>query len=216
MNKILSVLPTTYLNQLGLTVFVSVGNSVETIDVWMDTVDSPTIRTQINHFDDVDLLVSVPETEKVKPSFKIAENGSSTTITFNTHFVEVKMTDEGIVIDIWDNEDVLDSTYLYYSEMEYETQAAPISFDNIGDIPLVDKAIKDAILEVYKVCITDSAPMNPKGFYIDSTYCDWHHISTQSIVDIIDTAAGQMAHYNTKQYAQVAEHICDRVTEHFA
>ncbi|MBO1897750.1 hypothetical protein HNW13_018590 [Shewanella sp. BF02_Schw] len=87
---------------------------------------------------------------------------------------------------------------------------------DLNTTPVVQDGIKAAIAKVHQLAVDAGYQSVPLGFNIDSTYCDWHDISTAELVDIIDSTCGNFGPVTSDVYQSVCEFICEQVSDLYA
>jgi hypothetical protein len=61
-----------------------------------------------------------------------------------------------------------------------------------------------------------NAGESPVGFTVDRAMEDWGRVSTSELVVIIDEYAGNYGVYDSEQYWEIVDSVCESVTERFS
>lgn len=145
MNKFLSALPTTFPNQLGSQIALSIDDVTVNLNVFVCSIDGVTLKTGLEDSDELYLSVTVPEINFKQPQTDVSEDGTYYFVKFEHIEVHIKLADEGVVVDVWDQNDTsngsLDSTYAFYDELLPEEDDEPVCRECGGAMSISDTGI---------------------------------------------------------------------------
>lgn len=117
-----SIQVTSYKLQLGVNIHINSDKLTSFLSVFSDGVETDNITIKVLHGDSEDELIntSVPVGECINPTISYSDDKSYCYVKFVTSEVHIKLTEEGIIIDLWDSNDSengsVDTSYLYDNE----------------------------------------------------------------------------------------------------
>jgi hypothetical protein len=120
--KFTSIKPTNFDKQKGVDIDIEHNGEVTTFNVWCDIIDTdnPIIRTSINNGSDSLILTSVEMADFKEPDVSYSDDKTYCYVTYASNSLHIKIDDEGIVLDVWDqnNEDCsVDTIYVLFDEL---------------------------------------------------------------------------------------------------
>jgi hypothetical protein len=87
---------------------------------------------------------------------------------------------------------------------------------DLTQAPIINNTVKQCVQEVEIACKNSPAPISPQGFTIDSSLCDWHHISTEKVSTLITETAALFGSYHSNIYSNIVEFMCEQLNEYFS
>jgi hypothetical protein len=113
---------TNFAGQLGFNVNVLQGINKIFLSVFCDSLESDNVRIKVlhGHKEEELLNVTVEQSNYKAPSVSFSDNGLYCYVAFDNCVVHIHITDEGVVIDVWDDkceDGSIDTTYLFDEEL---------------------------------------------------------------------------------------------------
>ena len=104
---------------------IDFSGSKATLNVWCDNEEGNTIlRTTLNNSADSLLLVIVEKADFKQPSVTYSDDKTYCYVRFASNTLHIKLEDEGIVLDVWNDgneHESVDTNYVFYEELQEDT-----------------------------------------------------------------------------------------------